>query len=144
MTRLRYRATVVGADHESIFVRPDSGSAGCALCESGKGCGGGLLRAWRTPGDIRVFTLTPEAYKHGARVMVASDASVIARYALLVYGGPLAVFVVCASVLQPYLHELGAAACSLGALLVGFRLAALIARRLPVHSVSWIEKCQMT
>ncbi len=143
MTRLRYRATVVGADHESIIVKPDSGSASCALCDSGKGCGGGLLRSWRTPGDVRVFTPAPEIYELGARVMVASDASAIARYALLVYGGPLAVFVACASVLQPHLHELVVAACSLGALLVGFRFAALIARRLPIHRVSWVESCQV-
>ena len=103
-----------GASGRTAIVRVDKAVV-CERCESGKGCGAGLLGSSQI--DRQVEALVPSALElsDGDRVIVALEPQNLLRAATVVYGYPLAGAV--SAAVAAYALGFGDAASAVAALL---------------------------
>ena len=115
-------ATVVSTSEHSVWVesRPRQG---CARCEAGEGCGGGILGRLVGARGTRLQVLCSLAgLRAGDEVIIGIDASAVLKSSLLVYGLPLAAMLLAGFAAQSWLlaNDLATAGFAGAGLAMGF------------------------
>lgn len=107
---------------------------GCARCDAGRGCGGGVLGRWLGDRLHRVRALHSGGLKVGDCVVIGVDERVLMRAAAVIYGIPLTALLIGAVAGQAWAgSDGGALAGAAAGLLAGFTWVRAISRKMLSH-----------
>lgn len=122
---LEEQARVLAVEEGAVWVEADR-RRGCARCEAGQGCGGGVLGRLTTRGSSRVRALNAlQDLAEGDEVVLGLDEQLLVRGSIMTYLVPLITMLLAAIFAEQFLQTSDLAVAAFGAVGLGAGLLIL-------------------